>query len=148
MLVRVSVHRTQVEQGTLRGLARYRPVHLRARFDDKDWEDLPGVTVLAVGNGQFFGGGMKVCPLASPSSGTLSVTIWQGVGLMDFVYHGKKIYDGTHTELPYTRIVECTTLEVEVIPKDTEVFLEADGESIGHLEASWGVTPRAITLVV
>ncbi|CAI5991821.1 unnamed protein product, partial [Closterium sp. NIES-64] len=46
--------------------------------DSGPWETLPAVTTIAVGNANYYGGGMKICPHANPSSGSLDVRLGLG----------------------------------------------------------------------
>lgn len=36
---------------------------------------IPKATAIAIGNGRYFGGGMKITPTADPFSGTLEVFV-------------------------------------------------------------------------
>ena len=76
------------------------------QFDDKPVETV-GVTTLAVANGKFFGGGMKVAPDADVSDGLFDVTIWTGYGLSDFVFKSAGVYSGEHVKWAGTRTLRC-----------------------------------------
>ena len=54
------------------------------------------MTTVAVANGQYFGGGMRVAPTADTSDGRFEVTVWSGYTLLDFALKSRRIYDGTH----------------------------------------------------
>jgi YegS/Rv2252/BmrU family lipid kinase len=129
--------------GSLRGMLRWKDRRVRLRFDGGEPEELP-ITVVAVANGQYFGGGMWVAPGARTDDGELDVTIWSGYGLMDFVTKSRKIYDGRHLQLPGTRTLKARRVDAE---SDEEVLLDVDGEQPGRLPATFEVLPAAIRIV-
>ncbi|CAI5520653.1 unnamed protein product [Closterium sp. Naga37s-1] len=50
--------------------------------DPGPWETLPAVTTIAVGNANFYGEGMKICPHANPCSGSQDVRLGlRGAGI-------------------------------------------------------------------
>ncbi len=102
-------------------------------------------TVVAVANGQYFGGGMWVAPGACPDDGELDVTIWSGFGLVDFITKASSIYDGSHLRHPKTRSLRAKKVEIEA---DVEVLLDVDGEQPGRLAATFEVVPGALRLKV
>lgn len=126
-----------------RGMLAWRDRRCRIRLDEGAWEE-HDVTVLAVGNGQYFGGGMWVAPHAKPDDGKFGVTIWSGFGISDFVVHTRKIYDGRHVKLRGTTTREAKVVEAT---SDEEVLLDVDGEAPGRLPAKWEVLPAAIRVV-
>ncbi|MBI5545108.1 MAG: diacylglycerol kinase family lipid kinase [Deltaproteobacteria bacterium] len=130
--------------GTLKAMLRYRDVPVRATFDGGPVETFPA-TVVAVANGQFFGGGMWIAPGARPDDGTFDVTIWSGYGLGDFVTRGKAIYDGSHVRFPNTRTLKARRVTLEA---DAPVLLDVDGEQLGQLPATIELLPGALRLKV
>jgi YegS/Rv2252/BmrU family lipid kinase len=129
--------------GSLRGMMSWKDRVCRLRFDGGAAEELP-ITVVAVANGQYFGGGMWVAPQARTDDGVLDVTIWSGYGLLDFVTQSKKIYDGRHLELPGTKTRRARRVDAE---SDAEVLLDVDGEQPGRLPASFEILPGALRIV-
>jgi YegS/Rv2252/BmrU family lipid kinase len=116
--------------------------HVRIRADGGPEEAL-SITTLAVANGQYFGGGMRVAPQADPSDGLLDVTVWSGYGLADFALKSRSVYDGSHVRWKGTRVFRCRTLEAS---SDEEVLLDVDGEQPGRLPARFEVLPGALRL--
>jgi YegS/Rv2252/BmrU family lipid kinase len=108
-------------------------------------EETLGITTLAVANGQYFGGGMRVAPQADPSDGQFDVTIWSGYHLKDFALKSASVYDGRHVRWAGTRTLRCRTLEAR---SDEEVLLDVDGEQPGRLPASFEVLPAALHLQI
>src|SRR5690606_10307306 len=110
---------------------------------DGPWDTMP-ITCIAVANGQYFGGGMKVAPGARTDDGLFDVTIWSGYGLADFVLQARRLYDGSHVRLPGTRTLRARKVEIE---SDAEVLLDVDGEAPGRVPARFEIVPGAIELL-
>ena len=128
--------------GSARALAGYRDQPIRLRLDGGPPRDL-SITALAVANGQYFGGGMRVAPAAEMDDGVFDVTIWKGFTLADFVLKSASLYSGSHLSLPgveshRARRVEADSPEV--------VLIDLDGERPGRLPAVWQVLPAALWL--
>ena len=128
--------------GSTRALMQYRDQ--RVRFSsDGGASQAATVTTLAIANGKYFGGGMKVAPEASPSDGFFDVTEWSGYGLLDFALKSKSIYSGEHVKWKGTKTWRCKSLEAS---SDEEVLLDIDGEQPGRLPCSITMLPGAIRL--
>jgi diacylglycerol kinase (ATP) len=101
-----------------------------------------------MGNGRWFGGGMKVCPGARPTDGILDVTVIGDVGLWDFVRMGKKMYDGTIGEIPGVTCLRAKRVEASPAGDDrTPVLVELEGESAGRLPATFTLHAAALPVV-
>ena len=129
---------------SVRTLAGWRDQKVRIRVDGGPEESL-GITTVAVANGQYFGGGMKVAPEADPSDGSFDVTIWSGYHLKDFALKSASVYDGRHVRWAGTRTLRCRTLEAA---SDEEVLLDVDGEQPGRLPATFSLLPGALRLQI
>ena len=129
---------------SVRTLLGWRDQQVRIRVDGGAEEAL-GITTLAVANGQYFGGGMRVAPEANPSDGQLDVTIWSGYHLKDFALKSASVYDGRHVHWAGTRTLRCRTLAAS---SAEEVLLDVDGEQPGRLPATFEVLPGALRLQI
>lgn len=129
--------------GSMRALVAYRDKKVKISTDGGPEEEVL-VTTLAVANGQYFGGGMRIAPQADPSDGIFDVTIWSGYGPSDFVLKSKAIYEGTHTRFAGTRTLRCKRISAR---SDQEVLLDVDGEQPGRLPCSMSVVPAALRVV-
>jgi YegS/Rv2252/BmrU family lipid kinase len=129
---------------SVRTLVGWRDQTVRIRVDGGPEETL-GITTLAVANGQYFGGGMRVAPDADPSDGQLDVTIWSGYHLKDFALKSASVYDGRHVRWAGTRTLRCRRLEAT---SDEEVLLDVDGEQPGRLPATFEVLAGALRIQV
>jgi YegS/Rv2252/BmrU family lipid kinase len=132
---------------SLRGLAGWSDVSVRATLDDRPPEDLM-ITSFSVANGKYFGGGMMVAPDARLDDGLFHVTIWSNFGFKTFVLKSGVLYDGSHVKLPGTRIDSAKKIRLEPGPKEGKIgLIELDGEPVGKLPATYTILPGAISLV-
>lgn len=132
--------------GSLKALLQYADRRVQVSVDGGPPEEMK-VTTLAVANGKFFGGGMKVAPDADPSDGLFDITLWSGYGLADFVFKSKMVYSGAHVKMKGTRTFRCRTLAAESHNQE-EVLLDVDGEQPGRLPCRMTLLPSAIRLMV
>lgn len=130
--------------GSVKALTRWKDKKVRLRVDGGPWEDVQ-VTTLAVANGRYFGGGMKIAPEADTADGIFDVTVWTGYSLADFVLKSKAIYSGDHVNLKNTRCFKARVVEAE---SDEEVLIDCDGEQPGRLPCKLTVLPSAIRIKV
>ena len=100
---------------------------------------------VVVANGRYFGGGMKMCPDASPGDGLLDVVTIGDVTKRDLVLTMPKIYRGTHLPHPKAEALRGRVVTVET---DEPVPVELDGEQPGTTPASFEVLPGAMRLRV
>jgi len=129
--------------GALRALAAYSNQPVIVRVDGSPCLEGPVLNV-AVANGRYFGGGMKIAPDASPRDGLFDVvalydlTRAQGIGL------AYKIYQGTHPGSPGVRVARGA--EVEALPAraSSEVLVDMDGETPGQLPMRIRCLPGAL----
>src|SRR5207253_2243993 len=99
-------------------------------------------------NGRFFGGGMQVAPSARLDDGLFSLTIWSGFGLSDFILRSSAMYDGSHVALRGTRTATARTVRLEPgRGASLAIGIEADGEPLGRLPATFRILPGALRLV-
>jgi YegS/Rv2252/BmrU family lipid kinase len=130
--------------GGVKALLKFSDPEVTVRFDGGAPERLK-ITMLAVANGKYFGGGMKVAPNADPCDGRFDITVWSGFGVKDFVLKQAMMRDGRHVELAGVRTRTCTTLEAH---SDKTVLIDCDGEQPGRLPCKMKVLPGAIRLAV
>lgn len=127
---------------TLLELPGLRPLPLRLRLDDTEPVDVE-VTILAVANTAYFGGGMAVCPAARPDDGVLDLTIVGPVGRIELLRVFPRVFEGRHLDHPAVRTQRARTVRIE--PLDgREAVLWADGEPLGALPVEMDVVPGAL----
>jgi diacylglycerol kinase family enzyme len=132
---------------SMRAMLGWRDVPVRFSMDGAPFEE-GKVTTFAVANGRCFGGGMIVAPGARLDDGLFSITVWSGYGLSDFALRGASMYDGSHVKLKGTRTALAREVRLEPgAGASGPLGIEADGEPIGRLPATFTVLPGALQLV-
>jgi YegS/Rv2252/BmrU family lipid kinase len=127
---------------TVRALLAYRDKTVRISIDDAPFETR-SITSIALGNGQYFGGGMWVAPKAKLDDGILSGTIWAGYTTYDFIVKSRGIYSGQHVTWDRTKCFEARKLVAE---SDERVLIDIDGEQPGILPATFEILPGVLGL--
>jgi YegS/Rv2252/BmrU family lipid kinase len=100
--------------------------------------------LVAVGNAQYYGGGMRIVPTASLDDGMLDVmlagdySVPQTLGLLP------RVYGGGHLSSPKIRVVRCRTLTIEAEPAAS---VHRDGELNGTTPVEFGIIPGAVNFV-
>ena len=104
------------------------------------------VMMAAVGNGRFFGGGMKICPDARLDDGTLDLVAVGDLTRMQVVANIGRLFSGTHLELEQVTHTSITHLHAEPVEADANIPVELDGETPGHLPATFEILPGALRI--
>lgn len=129
---------------TLRGLLAHRDIPIRLQIDDDFDEEVPA-TLVAICNGQFFGGGMWIAPEAVLDDGLLDVVIVAELGLWGFIANSGRLYRGTHVQLDGVRVRRARRV-VATPPAGARVVLDVDGECPGQLPATYEIVPGALSV--
>jgi diacylglycerol kinase family enzyme len=99
---------------------------------------------LNVGNGRYCGGGMRQTPEALPDDGLLDITVIREMGRIEIIRNLKLLYDGSILGHPKVDAYRTTKLEVT---SQSLLYVEADGESLGHTPATFEIIPAAVNVV-
>ncbi|HOS73031.1 MAG TPA: diacylglycerol kinase family lipid kinase [Bacteroidales bacterium] len=97
-----------------------------------------------VGNGRYCGGGMRQTPDALPDDGLLDVTVIKEMGRLEIIKNLRLLYDGTILSHPEVDGYRCRNLKIE---SESLLFIESDGELLGHTPAEIGIIPSAVNIV-
>jgi diacylglycerol kinase (ATP) len=122
-------------------LPRFKLADVRVRADRKTYEG--PAYMIVVGNGQYYGGGMKVSPRSYPGDGVLDGVVFKGPKSDAFTMI-PKIYRGEH--VPHPHIEELRVKSELVVEADRPLPIEADGEVLGNTPATFAVIPHPIKM--
>jgi len=122
-------------------LPRFKLADVRLRADRKTYEG--PAYMIVVGNGQYYGGGMKVSPRSYPGDGVLDGVVFKGPKSDAFTMI-PKIYRGEH--VPHPHIEELRVKGELVVEADRPLPIEADGEVLGNTPATFAVIPHPIKM--
>jgi YegS/Rv2252/BmrU family lipid kinase len=133
--------------GAVRGLIAYRNAPVRVRVDGRVFLEAPIVNV-AVANGRYFGGGMKVAPDADVSDGAFDVIGMADMTRVQTLGLSSHIYQGTHIGRPGVTNTRGALVEAESLVPGGEVLVDMDGETPGRLPLRARLAPGALELRV
>lgn len=95
-----------------------------------DGERMDGpATLIAIGNGSSYGGGMRICPAASMTDGILDITWVDRASRTTILRVFPRIFSGSHVKHPAVRVLSGRTIMIEA--EGPVVY--ADGERVGDL---------------
>lgn len=98
---------------------------------------------VAVANGRYFGGGMKVAPDAALDDGLFDVVTLGDFNFGDLILRGLDIYSGKHLRNPKVSVHRARRVEA-TCADGVEVLLDVDGEAPGRLPATFELLPGAL----
>jgi diacylglycerol kinase (ATP) len=102
--------------------------------------------LLAICNGRFFGGGMKIAPMAELGDGAFEVVDLGASNILRFAWVNTRIYDAGHLGEPEVRHYRCEKITVELLRDDVadKFLLDVDGEPLGRLPLTVELVPQAL----
>ena len=98
-----------------------------------------------VGICKYNGGGMKQLPFAIPDDGLMDVTLIKKAPKWMVIRYTNKLYDGTLVDLPIVKTFQGKAIRIRSTSK---IYLETDGESLGHTPFTFEILPKALRVVV
>ncbi len=118
------------------------------RFDNRSVElTLDGVAsgarvlFVAVANGEYYGGGMRIAPGARVDDGMLDLCVVGNVSRLTALGQLANLYRGTHVNHPQVEMRRARSVEISGTP-DTRVHL--DGEPFGGLPVRIELQPASL----
>jgi len=123
-------------------LRTFEPVRFSLELDGKR-RDLDA-TLVAVGNGPSYGGGLRICEGAVLDDGHLDVVVIKPVSRVELVRVFPRLFNGTHVTHPQYEHHRVRSVSVAA----PGIAAYADGERFGQLPLTVEVAPRALTVFV
>jgi diacylglycerol kinase (ATP) len=111
---------------------------------DGERRSLSGM-LIAVGNGESYGGGMRVVPNASLTDGMLEVCVVGGMSKAAFLRAFPRVFRGTHVTHPKVTMLRGARVEIGA---DRPFDVYADGERSVPLPAVFESLPGALKVAV
>lgn len=128
---------------TFASLLKFKCKDVRIEIDDKVFHRK--VYLVAVGNGSYFGGGMKITPGAMLDSENFEVVIINSMTKTKFSILFRKVFTGEHV---HEKTVEVFYgKKIKIISKDN-LYVNADGNIIGNGKAKIEVLPKYQNVII
>lgn len=102
-------------------------------------------SMVAVNNGQYFGGGMMIAPQAQISDGLLDIIVLEDFSKAEFLKALPSVYKGKHLNHPRIRLAKGSKIKIK---SPDRVYLEVDGESPGIGDVAIEILPGDIKLFI
>lgn len=128
---------------TVRSLVGYDNVDVVLSIDGQP-ERRMNLLLAAVGNGRFFGGGMKICPEALLDDGLFDLVTVGNLGRAGVMFNIHRIYSGNHLTMKEVQGSRVRRMTVAPADREAKIPIEVDGETPGHLPASFELLPAAL----
>jgi diacylglycerol kinase (ATP) len=132
---------------TVAEFIRYRFQDVRITVDGDEPVEARVALVVAA-NGRFFGGGMMVAPDAALDDGLFDIVVLRAAGKLGLLRDIRLLYGGQHRNHPAITILRGRKVMVE--PLDARsgdyMIVEADGEPLGRIPATFDILPGVLTL--
>ena len=126
---------------TLAELRRFENRRIRLTIDGVT--EAADVLFVAIANGAYYGGGMRIAPAATVDDGRLDVCVVGDISRLTVLRQLPNLYRGTHVNHPAVTMRSGTTIEADG-DGDTRVHL--DGEPFGALPLSVTIHHRALAV--
>ena len=99
---------------------------------------------LNVGICKFNGGGMMQVPNADPADGLFDITVIRKIGRFSVIRNLGKLYNGSIIHHPKVRSLRGKNISIKA---KSPVYLETDGESLGHSPFEFEIIPGSISII-
>ncbi|MFI6939850.1 diacylglycerol kinase [Streptomyces sp. NPDC050418] len=123
-------------------LAAFKPFPFRIRLDDGPVQEVDA-TLIAVGNGASYGGGMRICPGAQVDDGLFDITVVGDCSRATLLKVFPRVYKGTHIDHPKVTVHRAAKISVEA----AGITGYADGEPLGPLPLTAECVPGAVRVL-
>lgn len=128
--------------GTLTTMVFYRNRDISLTIDGESVDCR--VCTVVMNNGKYGGGGMFTAPHASLDDGLFDVMIVGDLSKPDLLWSLPRIYKGTHLTHPKVTMKKAKEIEIQ---SSQPMQLQADGELLGQVPASFRLLPMALKVV-
>jgi diacylglycerol kinase (ATP) len=122
-------------------LASFRPLSYTLSTDG-DQQALDAM-LIAIGNGPWYGRGLKMCPETSLTDGELDLTIVHPVSRLTLIRIFPKVYSGEHVKHPQVEVRKAR----KVLIDSPDVIAYGDGERVGRLPATCEAVQGAVSVL-
>ncbi|CAM5569207.1 hypothetical protein GCM10010329_83390 [Streptomyces spiroverticillatus] len=141
--MRLPAGRFKYDLAILAELAAFQPIPYRMRLDDGPEREI-AATLVAVGNGTSYGGGMKICADARFDDGLLDVTVVGDCSRATLLRVSPRVYAGTHLSHPKVSTYRAKKITLEA----PDITAYVDGEPLGALPLTAECVPGAVRVLV
>jgi diacylglycerol kinase (ATP) len=137
--------RVRYPAAMLAELGAFRPMERTVTVDGVAYEHRAMLVV--VGNGPFYGGGMRICPAAELTADVLHVTVVEEMSVAELLWLFPRVYRGTHIAHPKATVYVGQSVAITVADGHGKTPVIADGETVRAGSISAQVAPDALQVL-
>ena len=124
----------------------WRSQHVRL-FAGSGYDEIAGIANVAVANGRWFAGGLRIAPAAEPADGLFDIVVVGGARRRRILAALKSARGGKSPAGLNMRMVRAAQLTAApTLDTHGPVLIETDGESVGLLPATFEILPGVLNL--
>lgn len=121
----------------------YHPTPVRLTLDEREPIETKALLV-AVGNSQYYAGGMRIAPYASPTDGLLDVVVIGDLSTVRTLGLLPKAFSGAHRTHPKVSFHRAKSVKVEA---DRSLMCHLNGEAAHPTPMTFSVAPASLRLL-
>ncbi|MFK0254636.1 diacylglycerol kinase [Streptomyces sp. NPDC090445] len=140
--MRLPAGRFKYDLAMIAELAAFRPFPYRITLDDGPAIETEA-TLVAVGNGSSYGGGMRICADAVPDDGLFDIVVVGDCSRATLLKVFPQVYKGTHLGHPKVTVHRAAKVTLEA----AGLTAYADGERVGPLPVTAECVPAAVRIL-
>lgn len=130
--------------GVLRGVFSYQPTDIVITVDGEE-KHYSNVWLIAIANTPYYGGGLKICPDANKTDGTLNICIAHSLTKLEILMFFPLVFLGKHKLHPSVAIDKGHVINVS---SNSNVPVQADGEMLGNTPISITVLKEELIVII
>jgi YegS/Rv2252/BmrU family lipid kinase len=129
--------------GVVKALNKFKSLEVDLVIDDKKYNE--EIMLIAVCNGSYYGGGMKIAPQAKISDGEFDICIVRKMSKLKLLFLFPTIFKGKH--IKYKEVKIYRGKDVEVFSK-CNMHVNADGEIVNNRPIKFEAVHNKIEVIV
>lgn len=130
----------------IRTIMDYKAVKVRITIDNKTWEEK--ITLIAIGNGEYVGGGVRMFPQANLNDGMLDICVIKETTKLDMLLTLPIIYKGKHAGHPKVSFYQGKEVIISKTRQDEHIYAHVDGQEINIWPIRFALYPGFVEVLV
>ena len=102
------------------------------------------ILMAAIGNTEWYGGGINITPTALLDDGVLDICVVQKINKLKLLLFFPSVLKGTHTRFAEVKLYRTTKISIS---SETPLQLLGDGEILGETPVFLEVIPQALNII-
>jgi diacylglycerol kinase (ATP) len=100
--------------------------------------------LVAIANGQYFGGGMRISPDAKVDDGLFDICMVNDMSRLEILKFLPRVFSGGHKNHRAFEVLRGKHIKIEF---NTPTMTQADGEVLGYNSTNFSIIPKALKVI-